>query len=66
MASAATGISPSLDRQDPDHKRVAGVKTPAPETVEGQILALLPSLRRESRSRTRADADGEDLLQDCV
>nr|WP_246709970.1 RNA polymerase sigma factor [Rhizobium leguminosarum] len=66
MASAATGTSPSLDREDPDHKRVAGVKTPAPETFEGQILALLPALRRYSRSLTRSDADGEDLLQDCV
>ena len=42
------------------------MKTPAPETFEGQILALLPSLRRYSRSLTRSDADGEDLLQDCV
>jgi RNA polymerase sigma-70 factor (ECF subfamily) len=42
------------------------VKTPAPESFEGQILALLPSLRRYSRSLTRSDADGEDLLQDCV
>ncbi|MBY5899344.1 RNA polymerase sigma factor [Rhizobium leguminosarum] len=42
------------------------MKTPAPETFEGQILALLPSLRRYSRSLTRSDTDGEDLLQDCV
>ena len=42
------------------------MKTPAPETFEGQILALLPSLRRYSRSLTRSDVDGEDLLQDCV
>ncbi|MBX5164881.1 MULTISPECIES: RNA polymerase sigma factor [unclassified Rhizobium] len=42
------------------------MKTPAPESFEGQILALLPSLRRYSRSLTRSDADGEDLLQDCV
>ncbi len=42
------------------------MKTPAPETFEGQILALLPSLRRYSRSLARSDADGEDLLQDCV
>lgn len=42
------------------------MKPPAPETFEGQILALLPSLRRYSRSLTRSDADGEDLLQDCV
>jgi len=58
MASAAIGISPS-----PEYPRV---KTPAPETFEGQILALLPSLRRYSRSLTRSDAEGEDLLQDCV
>ncbi|QND38497.1 RNA polymerase sigma factor [Rhizobium leguminosarum bv. viciae] len=42
------------------------MKTPAPETFEGQIPALLPSLRRYSRSLTRSDADGEDLLEDCV
>ena len=42
------------------------MKPPAPETFEGQILALLPSLRRYSRSLTRSDSDGEDLLQDCV
>jgi RNA polymerase sigma-70 factor (ECF subfamily) len=39
---------------------------PAHESFEGQILALLPSLRRYSRSLTRSDTDGEDLLQDCV
>lgn len=36
------------------------------ENFEGQVLALLPSLRRYSRSLTRSDSDGEDLLQDCV
>lgn len=58
MAWEATGTLPSPEW--------TGVKTPAPETFEGQILALLPSLRRYSRSLTRSDADGEDLLQDCV
>ncbi|OCJ05202.1 RNA polymerase subunit sigma-70 [Rhizobium sp. AC44/96] len=42
------------------------MKPPAPDTFEGQVLALLPSLRRYSRSLTRSDSDGEDLLQDCV
>jgi RNA polymerase sigma-70 factor (ECF subfamily) len=42
------------------------LKPPAPESFEGQILALLPALRRYSRSLTRSDAEGEDLLQDCV
>ena len=42
------------------------MKTPPPDAFEGQILALLPSLRRYSRSLTRSDAEGEDLLQDCV
>lgn len=37
-----------------------------PDSVEGQVLALLPSLRRYSRSLTRSDTEGEDLLQDCV
>jgi len=43
-----------------------GAKAPAPDTFEGQVLSLLPSLRRYSRSLTRSDPDGEDLLQDCV
>ncbi|MGF9563989.1 RNA polymerase sigma factor [Neorhizobium sp. JUb45] len=30
------------------------------------MLALLPALRRYSRSLTRSDIEGEDLLQDCV
>lgn len=30
------------------------------------MLALIPMLRRYSRSLSRSDADGEDLLQDCV
>jgi RNA polymerase sigma-70 factor (ECF subfamily) len=42
------------------------MKPPAHESFEGQILALLPALRRYSRSLTRSDTDGEDLLQDCV
>jgi RNA polymerase sigma-70 factor (ECF subfamily) len=39
---------------------------PAPLSFEAQILALLPSLRRYSRSLTRSDTESEDLLQDCV
>lgn len=30
------------------------------------MLALIPLLRRYSRSLTRSDSDSEDLLQDCV
>lgn len=30
------------------------------------VLALMPALRRYSRSLTRSESDGEDLLQDCV
>lgn len=44
----------------------AGAASPAPDAFEAQVLALLPSLRRYSRSLTRSDPDGEDLLQDCV
>ncbi|WFU10968.1 RNA polymerase sigma factor [Rhizobium sp. CB3090] len=44
----------------------AGEASLAPDSFEAQVLALLPSLRRYSRSLTRSDADGEDLLQDCV
>jgi RNA polymerase sigma-70 factor (ECF subfamily) len=46
--------------------REAGASSPAPGTFEAEILALLPSLRRYSRSLARSDSDGEDLLQDCV
>jgi RNA polymerase sigma-70 factor (ECF subfamily) len=38
----------------------------APDDFEAEVLALMPSLRRYSRSLARSDADGEDLLQDCV
>lgn len=44
----------------------AAATPPAPNSFEAEVLALLPSLRRYSRSLTRSDADGEDLLQDCV
>jgi RNA polymerase sigma-70 factor (ECF subfamily) len=40
--------------------------TSPPPAFEAQILALLPQLRRYSRSLTRSDAESEDLLQDCV
>lgn len=36
------------------------------DSFEAQLLALLPALRRYSRSLARSDADGEDLLQDSV
>ncbi|WP_117192569.1 RNA polymerase sigma factor [Rhizobium terrae] len=41
-------------------------QAPAPLSFEAQILALLPQLRRYSRSLTRSDSECEDLLQDCV
>src|SRR5690606_34078259 len=44
----------------------ADVSHPAPETFEGQLLALLPVMRRYSRSLAKSDAEGEDVLQDCV
>lgn len=37
-----------------------------PASMETDMLALLPALRRYSRSLTRSDTEGEDLLQDCV
>lgn len=37
-----------------------------PLSFNAEILALLPQLRRYSRSLTRSDAESEDLLQDCV
>ncbi|KAB2786947.1 RNA polymerase sigma factor [Brucella anthropi] len=44
----------------------ADVSHPASESFEGQLLALLPVMRRYSRSLAKSDAEGEDLLQDCV
>lgn len=46
--------------------RDAGDLSPAPATFEAEVLALIPALRRYSRSLVRSEADGEDLLQDCV
>jgi len=56
--------------QSPDQPAQAGsgregVASP-PLSFDAQILALLPQLRRYSRSLTRSDAESEDLLQDCV
>ncbi|PZU23966.1 MAG: RNA polymerase subunit sigma-70 [Shinella sp.] len=38
----------------------------APLSFEAEMLALLPQLRRYSRSLTRSGEESEDLLQDCV
>jgi RNA polymerase sigma-70 factor (ECF subfamily) len=43
-----------------------GGSPPSAETFENQVLSLVPSLRRYSRSLAKSDSDGEDLLQDCV
>ena len=37
-----------------------------PLSFEAEMLALLPQLRRYSRSLTRSGGESEDLLQDCV
>ncbi|MGV1756265.1 RNA polymerase sigma factor [Rhizobium sp. P44RR-XXIV] len=51
----------------PDRTGKGAATSPsAPDSFEAEVLTLLPSLRRYSRSLTRSDADGEDLLQDCV
>lgn len=55
--------------QSPDQSTSGAAReaqAPAPLSFETQILALLPSLRRYSRSLTRSDTESEDLLQDCV
>lgn len=51
----------------PDHidSAVGGI-SPAAESFEAQLLGLLPALRRYSRSLSRSDGDGDDLLQDSV
>ena len=46
--------------------RAKGASPPSAETFENQVLSLVPSLRRYSRSLAKSDSDGEDLLQDCV
>jgi RNA polymerase sigma-70 factor (ECF subfamily) len=46
--------------------RARRADAPSPGSLEGTLLALLPDLRRYSRSLTRSDSDGEDLLQDSV
>ncbi len=53
--------------QGPDDRgRAPGYSSPGPGHFENDMLALLPVLRRYSRSLARSDAEGEDLLQDCV
>ena len=54
--------------QSPDQpKRPArAANAAAPSGFEAEMLALLPQLRRYSRSLTRSDSEGEDLLQDCM
>lgn len=54
------------DRPDDTRQAKAGVKASAADPFEREVLSLLPSLRRYSRSLTRSDPDGDDLLQDCV
>ncbi|QRM55886.1 RNA polymerase sigma factor [Sinorhizobium sp. BG8] len=49
---------------DPDEAAEAGPASPA--SFEAALLALVPALRRYSRSLAHSDADGDDLLQDCV
>ncbi|MGN7293425.1 RNA polymerase sigma factor [Rhizobium sp. SAFR-030] len=39
---------------------------PDDQSFEGQVLALLPALRRYARSLARSDTEGEDLLQDSL
>jgi RNA polymerase sigma-70 factor (ECF subfamily) len=44
----------------------ADAEAPPPSSFEARLMALLPDLRRYSRSLARSDADGEDLFQDSV
>jgi RNA polymerase sigma-70 factor, ECF subfamily len=60
------GMSPSPDFPNSDRTTEDGTENPAPVAFEARILALLPQLRRYSRSLTRSDTESEDLLQDCV
>lgn len=47
-----------------EQPREGAAKTPL--SFEAEVLALLPQLRRYSRSLTRSGEESEDLLQDCV
>jgi RNA polymerase sigma-70 factor (ECF subfamily) len=64
MALVEFGMSQSHDGMNSNERREP--KAPADSSFEGQMLALMPLLRRYSRSLSRSDSDGEDLLQDCV
>lgn len=46
--------------------RSPGTPVPGSGPFEHDLLALIPALRRYARSLTRSDAEGEDLLQDCL
>ncbi len=46
--------------------RAKGATPPSADAFETEVLSLVPSLRRYSRSLAKSDTDGEDLLQDCV
>lgn len=58
-------MSRSPDHHDSRDGGRGGVAFPS-LSFDAQILALLPQLRRYSRSLTRSDVESEDLLQDCV
>lgn len=58
-------MSRSPDQHDSRDSGRDGTASP-PLSFDAQILALLPQLRRYSRSLTRSDTESEDLLQDCV
>lgn len=59
-------MSQNPDQSGSSSAAAREAQAPAPLSFEAQILALLPQLRRYSRSLTRSDAESEDLLQDCV
>ncbi|MEW9613971.1 RNA polymerase sigma factor [Shinella sp. S4-D37] len=59
-------MSPSPDAHDAGAGSGREGTPSPPLSFEAEILALLPQLRRYSRSLTRSDAESEDLLQDCV
>ncbi|MBC7150229.1 MAG: RNA polymerase sigma factor [Rhizobium sp.] len=50
---------------DGDNRRPGDI-SPGSGPFESDVLALLPQLRRYSRSLARSEAEGDDLLQDCV
>lgn len=59
-------MSPSPDGTDGTAEASASTGSRPLNGFDRDVLALVPALRRYSQSLSRSNADGEDLLQDCI